>query len=80
MKKPIINRYDITISPNTNALVQKVIEVDAVDMETACDYVRFVFHNSIYIVSITAHRERKINKVNPVVAMFERVKCTKLCR
>jgi hypothetical protein len=80
MKKPIINRYDITISPNSNALVQKVIEVDAVDMETACDYVRFVFRNSIYVVAITAHRERKTSKVNPVVAMFERIKCTKLCR
>lgn len=81
MKKPLINRYDITISPDNNLLVQRTVEVDAIDMDIACDLVRFVFRNSIHIVSITAHKEKKQNnKINPVIALFERLKCTKLDR
>ena len=81
MKKPLINRYDITISPDNNLLVQRTVEVDAIDMDIACDFVRFVFRNSIHIVSISAHKEKKPGgKVNPVIALFERLKCTKLDR
>lgn len=80
--KSVINKYDITISPDGNPLIQKTLEVDAVDMDTACSLTRLVFRNSIRIVSITAHRERKIIKTNPVTRMFENlhVKCAKLCR
>lgn len=79
MKKSLINRYDITISPDNNLLVQRTVEVDAIDMDIACDFVRFVFRNSIHIVSITAHKEKKpSSRINPVVALFERLKCTKL--
>lgn len=80
--KSIINKYDITISPDNNPLIQKTLEVDAIDMDAACALTRFVFRNSIRIVSITAHRERKVIKINPVTKMFEHlhVKCAKLCR
>ena len=82
MKKPLINRYDITISPDNNPLIQKTLEVDAIDMDAACALTRFVFRNSVLIVSITAHRERKVIKINPVIKMFEHlhVKCAKLDR
>ena len=72
--RPIIKKFDVTISPDSNRLVQKTLEVDAVDMETACDLTRFVFRHEIRIVSITAHRERRRIKVNPVTAFFERLK------
>ena len=80
MNNVIINRYDIVISPDNNPLIQRTIEVDAVDMEAACDFTRFVFRHSIRIVSITAHRERRFTKVNPVTALFEKLKyhCPKL--
>lgn len=78
---PIIRKFDVTISPDNNCLVQKTLEVDAIDMETACDLTRFVFRNSIRIVSVTAHRERRCTaKTNPVTALFEKLKyhCPKL--
>ena len=77
---PIIRKYDITISPDSNRLVQKTLEVDAIDPETACDLTRFVFRHSIRIVSVTAHRERRCIKTNPVTALFEKLKyhCPKL--
>lgn len=80
MNNVIINKYDIVISPDNNPLVQRTIEVDAIDMETACDLTRFVFRNSIRIVSVTAHRERRPVKTNPVTALYERLKyhCPKL--
>ena len=80
MNKPIINKYDVVISHEKNPLVQRVIEVDAIDMETACDLTRFVFRHTIRIISITAHRERRVVKVNPITAMFEKLKyhCPKL--
>ena len=78
---PIIRKFDVTISPDSNPLIQKTIEVDAIDMEIACDLTRFVFRNSIRIVSVTAHRERRCTaKTNPVAALFEKLKqhCPKL--
>ena len=78
---PIIRKFDVTISPDSNPLIQKTIEVDAIDMEIACDLTRFVFRNSIRIVSVTAHRERRCTaKTNPVTALFEKLKqhCPKL--
>lgn len=77
---PIIRKFDVTISPDNNCLVQKTLEVDAIDPEAACDLTRFVFRNSIRIVSITAHREHRPVKTNPVTALFERLKqhCPKL--
>lgn len=82
--KPMINKYDVTISPDNNLLIQKTIEVDAIDMETACDFLRSAFNHSIRIVDITAHRDRKtVQKMNPVIAFFSRIKytnCVKLHR
>ena len=78
---PIIKKFDVTISPDNNRLVQKTLEVDAIDMETACDLTRFVFRNSIRIVSVTAHREHRCTvKTHPVTALFEKLKyhCPKL--
>ena len=78
---PIIRKFDVTISPDNNCLVQKTLEVDAIDPETACDLTRFVFRHSIRIVSITAHREHRCTaKTNPVTALFEKLKhhCPKL--
>ena len=75
--KPMINKYDVTISPDNNLLVQRTIEVDAIDMETACDYVRTVFRHSITVVSIVAHREHKQKPRNNPVTVFL-AKCTKL--
>ena len=78
---PIIKKFDVVISHEKSPLVQRVIEVDAIDMETACDFTRFVFRHSIRIVSITAHREHRCTtKANPVTALFERLKqhCPKL--
>lgn len=77
---PIIRKFDVVISHENSPLVQRTIEVDAIDMETACDLTRFVFRHSIRIVSVTAHRERRYTKVNPVTALFERLKyhCPKL--
>lgn len=78
---PIIRKFDVVISHENSPLVQRVIEVDAIDMETACDLTRFVFRHSIRIVSVTAHRERRCTaKTNPVTALFEKLKyhCTKL--
>lgn len=77
---PIIKKFDVTISPDNNCLVQKTLEVDAIDMETACDLARFVFRNSIRVISVTAHRERRPVKTNPVTALFEKLKyhCPKL--
>ena len=74
----LINRYDVTVSPDENLLIQKTLEVDAIDPETACDFVRFVFRNSIRIVSVTAHRERRPVRINRFAALFMRLgKCTK---
>lgn len=75
--KPMISKYDVTISPDNNLLVQRTIEVDAIDMETACDFVRSVFKHSITVISIVAHKERKQKaRVNPITVMLAR--CTKL--
>ena len=75
--KPMISKYDVTISPDNNLLVQRTIEVDAVDMETACDFVRSVFKHCVTVVSIVAHKERKQKpRVNPVTVFLS--KCTKL--
>ena len=77
---PIIKKFDVVISHENSPLVQRTIEVDAIDPETACDLTRFVFRHSIRIVSVTAHRERRYTKVNPVTALFEKLKyhCPKL--
>ena len=75
----MISKYDIVISPDSDPLVQRTIEVDAIDPETACDLTRFVFRHSIRIVSITAHRERRYAKTNRFAALFMRFgKCTKV--
>lgn len=75
--KPMISKYDVTISPDSDPLVQRTIEVDAIDMETACDYVRRVFRHSITVVSIVAHRERKQKAKNNFITVML-AKCTKL--
>ena len=75
---PIIKKFDVTVSPDGNSLIQKTLEVDAIDPETACDLARFVFRNSIRVISVTAHRERRPVRINRFAALFMRLgKCTK---
>lgn len=61
--KPMMRRYDITIAPQDNPLYQRVIEVDAVGEEEACELVRHFFHDIcrqyVFVRAVSAHRHRK---------------------
>ena len=62
-RTPLMRKYDITIAPQDNPLRQRVIEVDAVGEEEACEMVRHFFHDVchryVFVRAVTAHRERK---------------------
>ena len=74
MEKPIITRYDVTVSPSDDFLVQSTIEVDAVGEEEAMEFVRSLSRGRVTVRAITAHRETSVKTEPEPVTFWVRLK------
>ena len=65
MQTPQMSRYDVTISPADDFLIQKTVEIDAIGEEEAIEFIRSLSRGRIFVHMITAHREPRV-KPKPI--------------
>ena len=79
MEKPLMTRFDVTVSPSDDFLEQATFEVDAVGEEEAMEFVRSLSRGRVTVRAITAHREPRV-KPKPITILVRLRGCMNMRR